>query len=270
MDGTFLNDEKTYDRERFLSIKQEMEKQQMHFVVASGNQYWRLVDYFPDLGEQLFYIADNGADIRYHSEQVRVKTIAKEFHRPLLNYLKDELPDHRLVLSGKKGVYIHHQLPQDFVAHVKFFYRHITQIDLQQPIPDDIFKFALNFPAEQLANANQQLHDVFGEELTVVTSGHQALDIISNSAGKEVGIRELQKKFQLNKDEIAVFGDNMNDVGMFREVTHSYAMGNALLPVKEAASQVIGSNNEQAVLDKIEEFFIGGAVDGCQAVKSSN
>ena len=46
MDGTFLNDEKTYDRERFLAIKQEMEKQQMHFVVASGNQYWRLVDYF--------------------------------------------------------------------------------------------------------------------------------------------------------------------------------------------------------------------------------
>ncbi len=47
----------------------------------------------------------------------------------------------------------------------------------------------------------------------------------------------------------------MNDVGMFQEVTHSYAMGNALLPVKEAASQVIGSNNEQAVLDKIEEFL---------------
>lgn len=255
MDGTFLNDDKTYDRERFLAIKKEMEKQQIHFVVASGNQYWRLVDYFPDFHEQLFYIADNGADIRYHGNQVIAQTIATDFHEAILTYLARELPDHRLVLSGSKGVYIDQNLPKSFVEHVRFFYRHITEVDLKKPIPDAIFKFALNFSAERLPIANQQLQAAFGQELTVVTSGYQSLDIISNNAGKEVGIRELQKKFQLGTDEIAVFGDNMNDIGMFREVTHSYAMDNALLPVKKAAFQVIGSNNEQAVLAKIEEFL---------------
>ncbi len=40
MDGTFLSDQKTYNRERFMAQYQQMKAQGIRFVVASGNQYY--------------------------------------------------------------------------------------------------------------------------------------------------------------------------------------------------------------------------------------
>ncbi len=42
MDGTFLSDQKTYNRERFMAQYQQMKAQGIRFVVASGNQYYQL------------------------------------------------------------------------------------------------------------------------------------------------------------------------------------------------------------------------------------
>lgn len=46
MDGTFLSDQKTYNRERFMAQYQQMKAQDIRFVVASGNQYYQLISFF--------------------------------------------------------------------------------------------------------------------------------------------------------------------------------------------------------------------------------
>ena len=46
MDGTWLNDAKDYDREIFKREFEEMRKQDIKFVVASGNQYANLMTRF--------------------------------------------------------------------------------------------------------------------------------------------------------------------------------------------------------------------------------
>ncbi len=46
MDGTFLSDQKTYNRERFMAQYQQMKAQGIRFVVASGNQYYQLISFF--------------------------------------------------------------------------------------------------------------------------------------------------------------------------------------------------------------------------------
>ncbi len=43
MDGTFLSNQKTYNRERFMAQYQQMKAQGIRFVVASGNQYYQLI-----------------------------------------------------------------------------------------------------------------------------------------------------------------------------------------------------------------------------------
>lgn len=49
MDGTFLNDAKTYNQPRFMAQYQELKKRGIEFVVASGNQYYQLISFFPEL-----------------------------------------------------------------------------------------------------------------------------------------------------------------------------------------------------------------------------
>lgn len=49
MDGTFLSDQKTYNRDRFMAQYQQMKRQGIRFVVASGNQYYQLISFFRKL-----------------------------------------------------------------------------------------------------------------------------------------------------------------------------------------------------------------------------
>src|SRR5699024_335537 len=65
----------------------------------------------------------------------------------------------------------------------------------------------------------------------------------------------LQDTYQINPDECAAFGDQMNDYEMLQEVKYAYAMSNAVEPIKNIAYEVIGSNDEQAVLKKIHDIL---------------
>lgn len=58
MDGTFLDDAKQYDRVRFMAQYQELKKRNIEFVVASGNQYYQLISFFPELKDEISFVAE--------------------------------------------------------------------------------------------------------------------------------------------------------------------------------------------------------------------
>lgn len=56
MDGTFLNDRKDYNRDRFLDQYAQMKRKGIRFVVASGNQYYQLRSFFLKLSMKLLLL----------------------------------------------------------------------------------------------------------------------------------------------------------------------------------------------------------------------
>ena len=48
MDGTFLNSQSKYNEVRFKGIHSKLDEKGIHFVVASGNRYYQLKDFFTD------------------------------------------------------------------------------------------------------------------------------------------------------------------------------------------------------------------------------
>ena len=61
--------------------------------------------------------------------------------------------------------------------------------------------------------------------------------------------------YEIEADECAAFGDQMNDYELLQHVKYGYAMSNAVKPIKEIAYEVIGSNDEQGVIKKIKEIL---------------
>ena len=62
------------------------------------------------------------------------------------------------------------------------------------------------------------------------------------------------QRYDLNKDEVLVFGDYNNDLEMLSLVHHSFAMKNAHPAVKQVANYITSSNNEfgvEMILEKI-------------------
>lgn len=87
MDGTFLNDDKHFDKERFQRVYDYMNQNDIRFVSASGNQYYQLKSFFSDFPKTLF-VAENGALIGSHEKIYQTDSLDKNIVKKQLMSLK--------------------------------------------------------------------------------------------------------------------------------------------------------------------------------------
>ena len=78
------------------------------------------------------------------------------------------------------------------------------------------------------------------------------LTLHDRRATKDQAIRTLAQRYGLAEREIVVFGDQVNDITMFRAAHRGIAVGNAIADVKQHAHAVIGPHHEDSVLRFIE------------------
>jgi hydroxymethylpyrimidine pyrophosphatase-like HAD family hydrolase len=86
----------------------------------------------------------------------------------------------------------------------------------------------------------------------VYRPGWPWLTLHDRRATKDQAIRTLAQRYGLAEREIVVFGDQVNDIGMFRAAHRGIAMGNAIAAIKQQAHAVIGEHHEDSVLRFIE------------------
>ena len=100
MDGTFLSDTKTYNRPRFLAQYARMKAQGIRFVVASGNQYYQLISFFPEIAHEIAFVAENGGWVVSEGEDVFNGELSKAHFETVANVL-NEVQALRLSPAGK-------------------------------------------------------------------------------------------------------------------------------------------------------------------------
>lgn len=76
------------------------------------------------------------------------------------------------------------------------------------------------------------------------------LETFSAQASKENGLKFLREKYKF--DRIVAFGDNLNDLSMFKEADTKIAVGNANPELKEKADLIIDTNDNNGVADWID------------------
>ncbi|MBO4864321.1 MAG: HAD hydrolase family protein [Eubacterium sp.] len=77
------------------------------------------------------------------------------------------------------------------------------------------------------------------------------LEICPENSTKAKAI--LRLKESVGADKLVVFGDSVNDLPMFEIADEAYATANAIQEVKDAATGVIGSNDEDSVARFVNE-----------------
>ena len=65
----------------------------------------------------------------------------------------------------------------------------------------------------------------------------------------------LALKARLGAQKLVVFGDAENDIPLFEVADESYAVANAVPSLKERATAVIGSNEEDGVAKKLAQLL---------------
>lgn len=258
MDGTFLSSKKEYDRERFQAIFQELKNRDIKFVVASGNQYAQLASFFPDIKDEITFVAENGVLVIEEGKLVRESHFETETVQNIICFIRANEPDVQIILSGIKSAYVESKVPTYFMD-VAVFYCHaltvveeLLSIDLES---DKFVKFALSVPDDRTEEIAELISQEFAGKARAVSSGRGFVDIIIPGKDKSDGLQFLAKKWQIETSEMMAFGDGNNDLEMLKLVEHSYAMANGAETVKETAKYAALSNNESGVLAVIEEFL---------------
>ena len=73
------------------------------------------------------------------------------------------------------------------------------------------------------------------------------IEITSKESDKGKTVKEYCRLKGIKEDEVAVIGDSINDISMFRLFENSYCVRSGQLEAKKAAKHIIDGNDELGV-----------------------
>lgn len=253
IDGTFLSTAHTYDKERFSRLFERLLQQDIHFAIASGNQFACMYNTYLPFSRHMYFICDNGAILGHGDRTLAYSTMKPEHVRHLLQAVRpyEELV---MLMSCVEHSYIlkKHQDMQEMLEH--YFTNMILADDLFE-VREPVLKCSLIDPANNVIQYLDDLVSNISGELNAVTAGNECIDIMPKDISKGSGIRRLQEIMDIRPEECMCFGDQMNDWSMFPAVKYSYAMENAVQPLKDIAWGIAPHCDESGVLQVIEHML---------------
>ena len=130
--------------------------------------------------------------------------------------------------------------------------------DLAESLCDQVVCLTVIGLRPALAALEDELIDEFGAEIethlfeSLYSAGWHWLTVHDWRATKARAIATLRETYGLNNHELAVFGDQNNDIKMFEVADRAIAVANATEELRACSTQVIGANTADSVVGFIE------------------
>ncbi|MBQ1531477.1 MAG: HAD family hydrolase [Solobacterium sp.] len=253
IDGTFLSTGHTYDKERFGRLFERLLEKDIHFAIASGNQFACMYNTYLPFSKDMYFICDNGAILGHGNRTLAYSTMKPEHVAQLLHAAE---PYQKLVIlmSCVEHSYIlrSHQDMQEMLEH---YFTNMILVDDLYAVQEPVLKCSLIDPADNIIRYLDEFVSNIPGELNAVTAGNECIDIMPREISKGSGIRQLQNILNIRPEECMCFGDQMNDRSMFPAVKYSYAMENAVRPLKDIAWGIAPHCDDSGVLQVIEHML---------------
>jgi len=251
MDGTLLNSQGEVS-DRFYSLFEQLKANNIHFVAASGRQYYSIIKKLSPIVEDITIVAENGGIARQGAKELLVTHMDNQSILKLITLLRT-IKDSYIVLCGKKSSYIETK-NEAFIALFNEYYATYEKVeDLTKVGDDDFIKIAVyHFESSESAIYPSVKH--LEDKLQVKVSGQNWLDISHPNANKGYALQLLQNKLGLTPSQTMVFGDYNNDLEMLGLADFSFAMDNAHPNVKKVANYTTKSNDENGVEHILEQL----------------
>jgi hydroxymethylpyrimidine pyrophosphatase-like HAD family hydrolase len=130
--------------------------------------------------------------------------------------------------------------------------------DLTSALSEQVICLTLIEKRDVLEDVRQALLSEFGEAIwvRVFTNEYYSdwdwLTVHDSGATKEQALACLMEHAGLNGSEVVAFGDSDNDLPLFRFASRGVAVGNASAELKSLATDVIGPNTADSVVQFLE------------------
>ena len=233
MDGTVLDSKLRLPKGLFEMIESHPN---VKFVVASGRQYYSLLNIFNPIKDKLIFISENGGIIMEKDKVIHIMLVPDDKALEVLDLVSEDKGIYP-VLGCEKTSYIEN--PPEYVMNdvAQYNVRLETVDDIKSVVgKDNILNLALYCHKRAKDNILPKLADISGD-LKAVLSAESWVDVINANVNKGNAIKVIQEIFGISPEECVAFGDYMNDYEMLQNCGESYAMENAHDEIKKVAKQ---------------------------------
>lgn len=255
IDGTLLNEYHRLSSET-IAVVSDYVARGGQFAIATGRNHHDADRVRSRVGIPAYLISSNGSTIASPEGEIIART-----------YLPEQVVRDILNMPIPEGVYRNlYQGTEWFVERPEvIFTDHYVEGDLVSQIVD--FEEILHRPTEKLfftsmdfeplSLLKEQIERDYGDVVNVTFSMRRCLEVMSKSVNKGVAVRQVAARLGLQMDEVAAFGDGMNDFEMLDAAGIGYIMGNGNPTLKSRLPhlEVIDSHSEHGVAKKIAQLF---------------
>ena len=256
VDGTLVTREKILT-ERAIRAVQALRERGIRFAVTSGRPPKGMGMLIEPLGITEPIAGFNGG-LFVHPDLsiIEAKTLPREAAEKTVEVLRDHKVD-VWVYSGEDWL-----VPDAKGPHVdreqwtvKFAPR-VTG-DFGAALDSAVKIVGVSDDLELMKKVERDAQEALGDSASAARSQPYYLDVTHPQANKGGVVTSLERMLGVKASEIATLGDQPNDVLMFRRSGLSIAMGQSSDEVKQAATYVSDSSEEEGFAKAIERYVLG-------------
>ena len=265
MDGTLLDPKGQLDLPRLEKILDKLDKCDIRFVIATGNEVHRMRQLLGHLAERVVLVVANGARIFENSELIQAQTWDDAMVDRALGHFKGRECQDQFVVTAMNGGFVKEgtvftELDKFMTPEmIEKLYQRTNFVDeFDSKLFGGVLKMSMVVGEERLDSVLQEINDLFDGHVRAVSSGYGCIDILQDGIHKAWGLEELLKRWNLKPEQIMAFGDSENDIEMLELAGISYAMENAEEAVKRVATKVAPANSQAGVYQVLENWLERG------------
>ena len=259
LDGTLTTSDKKITQATKVSIHKAID-QGVKIVLASGRPVLGISNVVKELElDKLggYILAYNGGHIIdcKTNETLYISTVNRKFYKRICElareYDVDALTynDTGVIAENIKAKYV---IKEGFNNSIP-----LHQVDkLDDSVTWDVVKFMVVGEPDKLAKALVIYKKEFGAELGVFLSEPYFMEIVPLGIEKAKSLGKLISFLGYDRSELVAIGDGLNDLPMLKYAGLSIAMENAYPEVKQTATIVTSSNDDDGVAKAIEEYIL--------------
>lgn len=265
IDGTLLDSNKELPEENRRTIE-AYAKKGIIFAFCTGrvmNEIELISDKLPSVkyaitcnGSLVYDISDRKCHKLIHGDTLSMEEVRSiyEFADTQGFEMMFELQADGVVYSDKKCI----ETPENYgVGYIKELIRQtrVPVEDIKEYIYErtkDVGKLNIFFPDTE--TRNKALDSLKSLDYDFAYSEPTNVDINKKGANKGRGLEMLMKHLGLAKEEVMAIGDNYNDLELLQATPHAVVMDNAPEEIKNYASYITMSNDENGVAYAIKKF----------------
>lgn len=243
MDGTLLDSNHKVS-DSFYTLHQELKKNNIQFVAASGRPFYSISKKLSLIKNDIIIAAENGAYVVDDNEVILSTPIHNDFLPELFEAIEGFKDIHPVFCSRDKA-YIKEQ-SKNLLNVISQYYTEYEIIKSPNAIIEDIYKIALYHETDSEKYIYPHVQ-ILESKFKAIVSAKNWVDLSRIDSNKGEALKLIQDKYKIKPEETMVFGDYKNDLEMLALAKYSFAMQNAHPDVKKAANYITKTNDENGV-----------------------